>query len=77
MYFSASNLNRNAAILARMSEEAEDDEDDSFGDEYKIAEVLSLPEDQKVGVIMAAGFPDEEPATPPRKNVEFILTRYE
>ncbi len=46
-------------------------------DEFKIADVLGLPEDQKIGVIMAAGFPDEEPATPPRKNVEFILTRYE
>ena len=46
-------------------------------DEFKIAELLKLPEDQKVGVIMAAGYPDEVPEAPARKNVEFILTRYE
>lgn len=46
-------------------------------DEAKIAEVLNLPENQKVGVIIAAGYPDEEPAAPPRKSSDIILTRYE
>ena len=46
-------------------------------DEYKIAEVIGLPENQKVGAIIAAGYPDEEPAAPPRKGADFILTRYE
>lgn len=46
-------------------------------DEDKIAEALHLPEDQKVGVIIAAGYPDEEPAAPTRKGIEILLTRYE
>ena len=46
-------------------------------DEYKIAEVLHLPEDQKVGAIIAAGYPDEDPAVPPRKGADLIMTRYE
>ena len=46
-------------------------------DEYKIAEVIGLPDNQKVGAIIAAGYPDEEPAAPPRKGADFIMTRYE
>ena len=46
-------------------------------DEYKIADVIGLPENQKVGVIIAAGYPDEEPTAPPRKGADFIMTRYE
>lgn len=46
-------------------------------DEYKIAEVIGLPEDQKVGAVIAAGYPDDEPDAPPRKGADFIMTRYE
>lgn len=46
-------------------------------DEYKIADVIGLPENQKVGAIIAAGYPDEEPTAPPRKGTDFIMTRYE
>ena len=46
-------------------------------DEYKIAELLGLPENQKVGAIIAAGYPDEEPVAPPRKGADYIMTRYE
>ena len=43
----------------------------------KIAEVLNLPEDQIVGVVIAAGYPDETPDAPARKGADLILTRYE
>lgn len=46
-------------------------------DEDKIAEAINLPENQKVGVIIAAGYPDEEAVTPKRKAIEYLLTRYE
>jgi nitroreductase len=46
-------------------------------DDKKIAEVLNLPEDQIVGAVIAAGYPDEEPEAPARKSADIILTRYE
>ena len=46
-------------------------------DEDKIAEVIGLPENQKIGAIIAAGYPDEEPLAPPRKGADYIMTRYE
>ncbi len=46
-------------------------------DEEKIAKVLKLPEDQLVGAVIAAGYPDETPDAPPRKGADLILTRYE
>ena len=46
-------------------------------DDAKIAEVLNLPEDQIVGAVIAAGYPDEAPEAPARKGADIILTRYE
>lgn len=46
-------------------------------DDAKIAKVLSLPEDQIVGAVIAAGYPDEAPEAPARKSADIILTRYE
>lgn len=46
-------------------------------DDAKIAEVLHLPEDQIVGAVIAAGYPDEAPEAPSRKHADIILTRYE
>ena len=42
-------------------------------DEAKIAEVISLPEGQKVGAVVAIGYPAEEPAAPARKEVEQLV----
>ena len=46
-------------------------------DEEKIAEALNLPEGQKVGAVIAAGYADIAPDAPPRKDVETLLTFYE
>ena len=46
-------------------------------DDEKISEVLNLPEDQIVGAVIAAGYPDEAPEAPARKGADIILTRYE
>ena len=46
-------------------------------DDVKIKEVLHLPEDQIVGAVIAAGYPDEAPEAPARKSADIILTRYE
>ena len=46
-------------------------------DDTKIAEVLNLPEDQIVGAVISAGYPDEAPEAPARKGADTILTRYE
>lgn len=46
-------------------------------DEEKIAEVLNLPENQKVGAVISAGYADITPDTPPRKDTETLLTMYE
>lgn len=42
-------------------------------DEAKIAEAISLPEGQKVGAVVAIGYPAEEPAAPARKEVEQLV----
>lgn len=46
-------------------------------DEEKIAEVLNLPEGQKAGAVIAAGYADIAPDVPPRKDAETLLTIYE
>ena len=46
-------------------------------DDEKIAKLLNLPEDQIVGAVIAAGYPDEAPDAPVRKGADIILTRYE
>ena len=46
-------------------------------DEEKVAEALNLPEDQKVGAVIAAGYADIAPDAPPRKDLETLLTIYE
>ena len=46
-------------------------------DDEKISEVLNLPEDQIVGAVIAAGYPDETPEASARKGADIILTRYE
>ena len=46
-------------------------------DEEKIAEVLNLPEGQKAGAVIAAGYADIAPVVPPRKDAETLLTIYE
>ena len=45
-------------------------------DDAKIAEVLNLPEDQKVGAVIAAGYADIAPDAPPRKDVDVLLKMY-
>ena len=45
-------------------------------DEEKIAEALNLPEGQKVGAVIAAGYADIAPDAPPRKETDVLLTYY-
>jgi nitroreductase len=42
-------------------------------DEAKIAEAIALPEGQKVGAVLAIGYPEEEPVAPARKEVEQLV----
>ncbi len=42
-------------------------------DEAKIAEAISLPEGQKIGAVVALGYPAEEPQAPARKEVEQLV----
>lgn len=42
-------------------------------DEEKIAELVELPENEKVACLIAIGYPKEEPMIPKRKEVEEIL----
>lgn len=42
-------------------------------DESKIAEIIKLPENEKVAAIIAIGYPAEEPAAPKRKEVSELL----
>lgn len=42
-------------------------------DEAKIAEAIQLPEGQKIGAVVAIGYPAEEPAAPARKEVEQLV----
>lgn len=46
-------------------------------DEEKIAEALNLPEGQKVGAVIAAGYADIAPDAPPRKDTDALITIYE
>ena len=46
-------------------------------DDEKIAEVLNLPENEIVGAVVSAGYPDDSPEVPARKGADIILTRYE
>ena len=43
-------------------------------DENKVAEVIDIPEGQQVAVLIAIGYPDEEPVAPKRKEVEKLVT---
>lgn len=43
-------------------------------DETMVGETIHLPENQKIGAIIALGYPDTLPVAPPRKNVEQLLT---
>lgn len=45
-------------------------------DEDKIAELVQLPESEKVACLIAIGYPKEEPAAPKRKAVEEVLQIY-
>lgn len=42
-------------------------------DDAAVAEAISLPEGQKVGALIAIGYPAEEPAAPARKEVEQLV----
>ena len=42
-------------------------------DDAAVAEAISLPEGQKVGALIAIGYPAEEPAAPARKDVEQLV----
>lgn len=43
-------------------------------DEDAISELIHLPETQTLAALIAIGYPDQTPATPPRKPVEEIIT---
>ena len=43
-------------------------------DEEKVSEILGVPDGQSVSVLIAMGYPDEEPKMPPRKDVSDLLT---
>lgn len=42
-------------------------------DDAAVAEAINLPEGQKVGALVAIGYPAEEPAAPARKEVEQLV----
>ena len=42
-------------------------------DEEKVAETIGLPEGQKVGAVLALGYPAEEPQAPARKEAEQLV----
>ena len=42
-------------------------------DDAAVAEAISLPEGQKVGALIAIGYPAEEPAAPARKEAEQLV----
>lgn len=42
-------------------------------DENKVAEIVKVPEGQKVAALVAIGYADEEPAAPKRKNTEELV----
>lgn len=43
-------------------------------DDKAVAEAIALPEGQKVGALVAIGYPSEEPVAPARKEVEQLVT---
>ena len=43
-------------------------------DDEKVAKAAGIPEGQKLGAIIAAGYPDETPVSPKRKTVEELLS---
>lgn len=43
-------------------------------DEAKIAEVVTIPENQKVAALLAVGYPEFQPETPQRKEVSELLS---
>ena len=43
-------------------------------EEDKVMEIAKIPEGQSVSVLIALGFPDEQPNAPKRKPVEDLLT---
>lgn len=43
-------------------------------DENMVAHAISLPENQKIATIIAVGYPEKLPDTPPRKDVDALLT---
>lgn len=45
-------------------------------DEAKIADLLNLPKDQKIGAVIALGYPQVQPEAPHRKSIEQITTIY-
>lgn len=42
-------------------------------DEDKVAECIDLPEGQQVAALIAMGYADEEPKTPPKKTVDVLM----
>lgn len=45
-----------------------------YFDEEKIAKLIDLPENQKIGSLICMGYPNETPITPKRKTVSDLLT---
>ena len=43
-------------------------------DDKSVAETIALPEGQKVGALVALGYPAEDPAAPARKEAEQLVT---
>lgn len=43
-------------------------------DEQKVADIIDLPKSQSVSAIVALGYPDEQPAVPPKKTTDELLT---
>lgn len=46
-------------------------------DEEKVAKLLELPENMKIGCLIYMGYPAESPEAPPRKSVEQLLSYHE
>ena len=44
----------------------------SIYDEKKVADIINLPENEKVSALIALGYPDESPKAPKRKDIEEI-----
>ncbi len=43
-------------------------------DPAKVAEVLEIPEGQTVAALISIGHPDQDPAAPPRKDIDTLLS---